>query len=349
MENTIFSFRQTGQIFRMINDDTVVTLVSHTHPDGDAIGSTTAFAEWLSYTCHDAAVVLPDAVPQSLSFLDTGFTDLLTYDRDRSAVERRLARTDLLICMDFNAFSRTGDLCGILCGMTCPKILIDHHLNPDRDSFDVVISKTDISSTSELTFWILANAPGMLPDLGNMPHGVCEALLAGMTTDTNNFANSVYPSTFAMASKLLALGVDRDGVLSRIYNMYRENRLRLMGEMLTGMKILPHGVACMILDTDTMEKYDFRDGESEGFVNMPLAIADVRMSIFLKADSDYWRVSVRSKAGTSANLCAKTYFNGGGHEQAAGGKIFYSEAGDGTVQSALRFIEKATDEFFSRL
>ena len=105
----------------------------------------------------------------------------------------------------------------------------------------------------------------------------------------------------------------------------------------------------MILDTDTMEKYDFRDGESEGFVNMPLAIADVRMSIFLKADRDYWRVSVRSKAGTSANLCAKTYFNGGGHEQAAGGKIFYSEAGDGTVQSALRFIEKATDEFFSRL
>ncbi len=50
-----------------------------------------------------------------------------------------------------------------------------------------------------------------------------------MTTDTNNFSNSVFPSTFEMASRLIEAGVDRDAILVSLYNNYRENRLRLMG------------------------------------------------------------------------------------------------------------------------
>jgi phosphoesterase RecJ-like protein len=92
----------------------------------------------------------------------------------------------------------------------------------------------------------------------------------------------------------------------------------MMKDLLT---ITDDGAAYMILDMETQKKYNVQEGDTEGFVNMPLSIADVRMSLLLKEDTDRIRVSIRSKKGTSANRCARLYFNGGGHENAAGGRL----------------------------
>ena len=149
------------------------------------------------------------------------------------------------------------------------------------------------------------------------------SLMAGMTTDTNNFANSVYPSTFRMASELIAAGVDRDALLERLYQSYRENRVRLMGYMqCEGLHILEEGAAYMILTKELQDRFNLKDGESEGLVNVPLTIGKVRLSVLLKEDGDHFRVSVRSKKGTSAQNLAQLFFHGGGHENAAGGKFF---------------------------
>ena len=174
-------------------------------------------------------------------------------------------------------------------------------------------------------------------------------MLAGMTTDTNNFANSVYPSTFMMASRLLAAGIDRDAVVAALYTNYRENRFRLMGELLSeNMKITDYGVAYMIIDRAMAAKYGIREGETDGFVNIPLGIDCVRMSLLLKEEEDRFRVSVRSKKGTSANRCAALYFNGGGHELASGGKLFKGkDLPEGTAAEAARYIEAKTKEFLT--
>lgn len=58
-----------------------------------------------------------------------------------------------------------------------------------------------------------------------------------------------------------------------------------MGYLLyENMSITDEGVALMIIDKDIATKYDIRDGETEGFVNLALAIDRVKMSIFLKQD-----------------------------------------------------------------
>ena len=120
-----------------------------------------------------------------------------------------------------------------------------------------------------------------------------------LSTDTNNFANSVYPSTFMMASELLAAGIDRDAIIASLYTNYRENRFRLMGRLLSeNMVVTDFGVAYMIVDRMMAGKYDIREGETEGFVNIPLGIDCVRMSLLLKEEEDRFRVSVRSKKGT---------------------------------------------------
>ena len=312
---------------KLLGNARKVALAGHVHPDGDAIGCITAMGLYLKRELgKDVVCMFPDAIPENLEFV---LNPSLRYLWGKSE------DADLVILMDCNAFSRTDVLGEALAGSSAPKVLIDHHLNPDTASFDLVFSTPDISSASELTFWIL-KAMGW--DMRDNETG--EALLTGMTTDTNNFANSVFPSTFTMASELIASGVDRDAVLQKIYFSYRENRVRVMGYMQNeGLVILPGGAAYMILTKDIQKRFDLREGETEGLVNVPLSIGEVRLSLLLKEDKDHFRVSLRSKKGTSAQKCAVKYFNGGGHENAAGGRLYPEK--DLRGMSLEEYVKKA--------
>ncbi len=300
-----------------------IAVVGHTHPDGDALGSCTAMSLWLAGQGKEVTCLFPDTPADNLLFILSPEVNYVYFDADASAAQEAVRACDLLIQLDCNHFSRTEGLEPSLKACTAPKILIDHHLNPDRDSFDVVFSTPEISSASELLYWVLKAAGG--DTLGPLGLGMTigTALMAGMTTDTNNFANSVFPSTFQMASELIAAGVNRDALLQQLYSSYRENRVRLMGYMqYEGLKVLPEGAAYMLLTKEIMNRFDLREGESEGLVNVPLTIGTVKLSVLLKEDDGHFRVSVRSKKGTSAQQLAVRFFHGGGHENAAGGKLF---------------------------
>jgi phosphoesterase RecJ-like protein len=319
-----------------------VSVLGHTHPDGDALGSTAALAVYLrEVRGKDAVVLLPDTPADNLRFILPSSCPLLCGDTEPEAAAARIGESDLIFLLDCNAFSRTEGLEPSLKASKAPKVLIDHHLNPQRECFDLVFSTPDISSASELLYWVLK---GLAAPASATPLTIGTCLLAGMTTDTNNFANSVYPSTFRMASELIAAGVDRDALLLQLYSSYRENRVRLFGYMQTeGLRILGEA-ACMILTKDTLHRFDVREGETEGLVNVPLSIAGVRLSIFLKEDNGHFRVSIRSKKGTSAQRLAAEYFHGGGHENAAGGKLFIG-ADIARPEDAANYVESALKSF----
>ena len=300
-------------------------IVTHAKPDGDAAGSSTALYYFLkAFTKADVKIVLNDKFQHALEFLadKEAAENICIYSENPDATAKAIADADTIVCLDFNAFHRTDRLSDYLEESTATKILIDHHLFPDTEKFDIVFSETEISSASELLYQILMSMPQIEGDATILPISAATSLMTGMTTDTNNFANSVFPSTLVMASTLLAAGVDRDYILSQLYNQHSENRLRLMGHMMKDLlTITEDGAAYMILDLKTQRENDIKDGDTEGFVNMPLSIAGVRISLLLKEDTDRIRVSIRSKKGTSANRCARLHFNGGGHENAAGGRL----------------------------
>ena len=324
----------------------VVTITAHAFPDGDAAGSVSALCSYLRESRgKDAVIVLPNPCSDTLGFI---FSDLpvLYHSQSPGQALERIQGSDLLVSLDYNAFNRTEGLAGALSESKAVKVLIDHHLDPDRSAFGLVFSRQDISSASELLFWILMALPDIGGDARKLPAVAARALLAGMTTDTNNFANSVYPSTFRMASALLEAGVDRDEILDHIYNSFRENRIRLMGFLIgTQMTITPEGTAVMILDEQARRRFDVREGESEGIVNIPLAIRRVRMVVFLKqyAEEGNFHVSIRSKRGVSAARFARTYFHGGGHEQASGGRLYYP-ADIPAPKDALQYVLNALSQ-----
>ena len=120
-----------------------------------------------------------------------------------------------------------------------------------------------------------------------------------------------------------------------------------MGHVLKDlMTITPDGVAYIILDKNTLQHYHIEEGDTEGFVNMPLSIAKVKMSLLLKEDGNMVRVSIRSKKGISANRCSNLHFHGGGHENAAGGRLYIPEDIKG-IEEASAYIEKHTHTFMT--
>ena len=337
-------------------------VLGHTHPDGDALGATAALALYLRSLGKDAACVFPDSPADNLRFILPQSVPCFFQDKEADAAVRRIREADLVFLVDANAFNRIEGLQDVAAASKAPKVLMDHHLNPDTASFGLVFSTPDISSASEVVYWVLkslgegivsptvASRPlpsSMGPSLlsGRGWPEVGDSLMIGMTTDTNNFANSVFPSTFQMASELIAAGVDRDALLQKIYNSYRENRVRLMGYMQSEqLHILPGGAAYMILTKDIQRRFDMQEGESEGLVNVPLTIGQVKLSVLCKEDDGHFRVSVRSKKGTSAQRLAQQHFHGGGHENAAGGKLFIGEDIP-SADAAPTFVEQVLKAF----
>ena len=334
--------KETALLSAWIDEAKVITAVSHARPDGDAAGCCAAMVSYLAASRgKDAAAILPDFPPVNVGFVFDPSQPLT----EPAAVAARLARTDLLICLDFNTLSRTEGLEGLLRGCKCRKVLIDHHEEPALAEFDLAFSNTKVSSACELLYEVLKRMPDVDGDAAKLPAAAARALMTGMTTDTNNFANSVFPGTLQMASELLAAGVDRDFILDKIYFSERSNRLYAMGEMLSErMRILPEGAAVIVLPQQFFDRHGLQDGETEGFVNMPLAIRDVRLSILAREDGDWFRVSIRSKRGVSARMLAKTRFHGGGHEQASGGKVFIPQDVQDAV-SVERYIMETTARF----
>ena len=323
-----------------------ITIAVHTHPDGDAAGSGAALLSYLrERRGKDAVLLLPDPLPDSLTFV-LPRDGVMVYEEAPETACGRIAASELLFGMDFNAFDRTGGAEIPLRESRAEKVLFDHHLSPDRAAFDLVFSRTEVSSACEVLFDTLLALPDIAGDAGKLPAACTYALMTGMTTDTNNFANSVFPGTLRMASALLAAGTDRDDILARLYNRYRENRFRLMGYLLSEvLRITPEGVAYMILRKEDQLRFNIRQGETEGFVNLPLGIDRVRMSLFLTEQEDHFRVSVRSKKGTSANRMAASCFHGGGHELAAGGKLYFPADIPGP-DDAQAYILKGIEGFF---
>lgn len=310
-----------------------VVLVGHANPDGDCLGCTSAMLHYLEDIGIAANVIVPGKVPEFLRFLFSERNGvhkedaLVEFDKRPEYSAELVQKADLIICMDFNALHRVDDLAGILQSASVPRLLIDHHPHPQEQDFNLMLLETEISSASELTFWLIRSmnelttiASGKKKEI-SMPQAV--SLYTGMMTDTNNFDNSVFPSTHRMAAYLLELGVNSEAIQWAVFNSYRENRIRLIG-YLTGsnMKVdYRLKAACMTLSREQQENFDFKDGDTEGVVNMPLAIKDVMISAFFTEGKTMTRVSLRAKGNFVVNTFAAKYFNGGGHPRAAGGRI----------------------------
>ena len=313
-----------------------VVIVSHTNPDGDAIGSSLAWAEVLEGLGHTVTCIVPNRPPYFLSWMPR-INEVVIFKQAEEQAREAIERAELLFCLDFNAISRLEILSDtIAANQTARRILIDHHLSPE-EGFELLFSYPEASSTCYLVYELIVALFGT----ERLTRRMAELLYVGMMTDTGNFAFShLTPELFRAVAVLLETGIVIPEIHNRVYNSYTAGRARLFGYVINRkMELIANGhVAYMSLKEHEMRRFGFQQGDSEGFVNYPLTIKKVKMSAMFIEQHNFIRISLRSRGNIDVNLFARKYFEGGGHKNAAGGKSYDSM--EVTLDRYIRAVEE---------
>lgn len=310
---------ELNKLHQYLNTPQQILISTHRSPDGDAIGSSLALANALIKKGHSVQVVVPDRYPNFLRWMKGN--DLISvFEDDSSAANEMAAEADLLFALDYNALNRIGDFAPAVKASKAFKVMIDHHQQPEAFA-DITISKPEASSTAELIYDFLDE----LDWLSLIDQSIAECIYTGIVTDTGSFRfNSTAPRTHRIAAALMEKGLKTDVVFDHVFDTNRVDRLRLMGYTLSEKLVVLPSVQCayISLSVEELERFNFQRGDTEGLVNYGLSIEGIQLAAFFREskDSDYIRISFRSKGDVDVNYLARTYFNGGGHTNAAGGR-----------------------------
>jgi phosphoesterase RecJ-like protein len=295
-----------------------VVITTHQKPDADAMGSSLALRHFLEQLGHSVTVVSPTNWAGWVNWMP-GTKEVLDYDMHRSKAETILNEAEWLFCLDFNIFHRTKTLTEKLPQLTCTKILIDHHREPDTASFDYGISDTGKSSTCEMIYDLIVNS-GHADKIND---AISQCIYAGVIGDTGSFRfASASATVHELAADLKSRGLQHSLVHEKLFDNFLENRLRFTGHVLLNrMEVFyEHNTALIAIPKSDLLKYYIKTGDTEGLVNYPQSIQGIKL-VALVIDRDEERKwSFRSKGDFDCNTFARTYFEGGGHFNAAGGR-----------------------------
>ncbi|MCM1450593.1 MAG: DHH family phosphoesterase [Clostridiales bacterium] len=320
---------------RLIARCNKVVITCHIAPDGDAIGSSLALCNMLTDLGKEVHVVTPDMFQANLNVLP-GARDIVVYSRYEAFAQQLIGEADLIFCLDYNSIKRIDRVGSHVLQSKASKVMIDHHLDPE-DFADIIISHPEESSTSVLLFRVFC-ALGLVP-LISKEIGSC--IYTGMMTDTGNFSyNSNDSELYPVIAKLVECGVDKDKLYSQIVNTSTLSSLRINGYAVSEkMTLYPESRAALItLTRDELNRFEYQKGDTESLVNVPLKLKDISCSFFLREEAEYIKVSSRSKGNLPVNKLCETYFNGGGHMNAAGGEFY------GTMEECVARFESMLKE-----
>lgn len=318
-----------------------ILILAHTNPDGDAIGSSLAWRAYLAQLGHKTRCIMPNRYPYFLEWMnDIAHVSIFKEDTD-GEMARFIGEADIIFCLDFNQIDRLEGLSeAVETNSNARKILIDHHLYPPADEYDLQFSDPKACSTSYIVYRLIVELAGTTDVID---YSMAEALYVGIMTDTGNFSFSNLTSNlFRAVAVLIEKGISIPLIHNAVYNNFSEGRMRLLGYVLNEKMVVTYeyGAAYVTLTEEEMRRFNFKQGDSEGFVNFALAIRGIMMSAMFVESRQHIRVSLRSRGKADVNVFARRYFNGGGHRNAAGGKSFVS------MEETIERFKEALKEYF---
>ena len=292
-----------------------IILIPHSSPDADALGSCLAIYHFFNQE-NEVNIISPNEYTEILNFLP-GSENILNYERDKEKCENIFNKADVIFTLDFNSLSRARNLSSLISKSSATTIMIDHHENPDNYA-DITISNSKMSSTCEMVYDFICSI-----NKSKIDNKIATCIYTGIVADTGSFRfPSTTSKTLRVGSELINHGVNVTEIFEKLHNNFQFKRLKLLGSAINNFKKIDGLPVVYTSITDKDQKVnDFKKGDSEGFVNFGLSVADILCSVLFieKKDEGLIKISFRSKGDFKVNIFASKYFNGGGHEHASGG------------------------------
>ena len=318
-----------------------IVIVSHRNPDGDAYGSSLALYHCLLKLNHDVEIVSPNDCPDFLKWLP-GQDKIVIFEENITEGTRLIDTAEIIFTLDFNSLQRVGNsMFPILEKATAAFIMIDHHQAPD-DYAKYMFSDASVASTSEMVYDFI----NKLGAFDKIDVDIASCLYTGIVTDTGSFKYpSTQSSTHDIISKLMKIGIDHTRIHTNLYDTNSIDRLQLLGKALRNLRVVEkYKTAYITLSQRELNLFNFKKGDTEGFVNYGLSLEGVVMAVIFIEDQKQGiiKMSFRSKGTFSVNEFARKHFEGGGHVNAAGGRSELSM--DKTIAKFLKVLPDYINE-----
>ena len=310
-----------------------VAISTHINADGDGCGSEAALARILTAMGMTVRIVNPTPWPDTYDFLlDSDVVDAT------SEGSSALRKADLLVVLDISDVKRLGNLADTVRSLKIPKIVIDHHIPSDEPPSDQMLADTSACATGELIY-DLATVLG-----ADLTPKMAVALYVAILTDTGGFRfSNTSARCLAVASQLLAAGVEPEEMYRRLYASHPIGRLHLLRDALATLEVDPaYGISWISVAAGAAEEYGLKSEDLEGLAEHPRSVGGTRMAIFFR-DLGHGKIkaSFRSTGDVNVNEFARQ-FAGGGHAKAAGALI------PGTIDEVRHTVVNAAREFVGK-
>lgn len=296
------------EIVRTLKTATNVLVITHIHPDGDALGSQIAMGNVLRSLGKNVFLYGEESVSHLYRFLP-GSTQIESVLPDASGF-------DCAVALDCGDCNRLGTAMESLLAVH-PFAVIDHHTG-HKDFGDLRWIAPDRASTGEMVY-DLAEALG-----AELSYESAYCLYAAIVSDTGSFKySSTTSDTFRIAGELLQKGVKPADVSGKLFDNFTVKRLNLMRLVLDSLQLYAADrLAIIAAPQEFFVKTGTTQADAETFINYPRSLDTVKVAAFLKeTESGLVSVSLRSK-GTDYDVAqVAATFGGGGHRNAAGLKL----------------------------
>lgn len=298
-----------SEIASVLKNSKNIAVTCHVRPDGDAVGSGLALCLALNKAGKKAYMLCEDGIPERLKILPA------THDTYND-IPVPLETLDLFVSVDAADLSRIGIFERRFASFKGKTVNIDHHIsNPGFAQYNYVLPGS--TATCEILPEILCTA-GLEID-----KEVADLLAMGLLTDSGNFSHGdVTAKTFSVAAMLREKGADFCNIGYEMFTRQTKGRAELYGKAINGMRFALGDKLAFI----TVTQADFAatgtdKSHTEGFVDFPLSIDGVEVSIALmEVKEGQYKVSLRSRS-INVNTIAQS-FGGGGHVLASGCMLF---------------------------
>ncbi len=300
------------KFYSLVEDSQKILLLTHRHPDGDAIGSILSIQKLLIKMNKDVLSYCIDPLPENFNYL----SGMNLVKNDIGYIQNEY---DLIITLDCSDLYMTKVEEKIKTIKSKFGIVnIDHHItNPGFGDLNIIME--NVSSTAEVVYIILKTIEYTIsPEIAT-------CLLTGIITDTGNFTNNATTKqSIEIASKLLEIGANFQGILEA--NVYNKtiSILKLWGIVLK--RIVFNAELSMVLTAvfeSDLKTLNLDNEASEGISNyLNNLSSDINFSILLK-DNESGKIkgSLRTTRDDIDVSQIALAFGGGGHKKASGFEV----------------------------
>lgn len=315
MKNDLFE-HTARHLYEIVKSSRSLLLIPHQKPDGDALGSSTAFAEWLSSIGKPYQFYCATDYPKSFSYIPHVSEIASNPDvwKDHNF--------DTIIVFDSGDLRYAGVATFIDQLSNKPLILnMDHHATNEMYG-EVNLVGTQFSSTCEVVFQFFT-----LNGITINNH-MATSLLTGIITDTDHFTNAATSSaSLDVASFLMNKSGKHRHIKETIYNRISLDAFKLWGEVFERLqKNNELDLVYSYLTQADLKKFSLNETEAEGMSNFMNAISEGKAGLLLKeVEENKWKGSFRTTRDDVDVARIAKALGGGGHKKAAGFTVIGSK------------------------